>query len=98
MSRWKKSKLRERKRGYLYFNVEKERRWMISDPESEELAEAMHATRYGTPTKAQLYTVLSAAEAYIHLTTYPLKSVSRAHFDDIRRALNEQEQTGHQSD
>jgi hypothetical protein len=86
---WKKSNLRERKFGYLFFGMEPNERWMISDPEAEELAEAMHATRYGTPTKAQLYTVLSAAEAYIHLTTYPLKSVSRAHFNDIRKVLNE---------
>jgi hypothetical protein len=91
---WKKSKLRERKLGYLFFGMEPNERWMISDPESDKLVEAMHATRYGTPTQSQLYTVLSAAKAYIHLTTYPLKSVSRVHFDDIRRALNEHEQTG----
>jgi hypothetical protein len=87
----KKSKLRERKLGYLFFGIEPNEKWMISDPESKELAEAMHATRYGTPTQSQLYTVLSAAEAYIHLTTYPLKGVSRSHFDDIRRVINEHE-------
>jgi hypothetical protein len=86
---WKKSKLRERKLGYLFFGIERNERWMISDPESENLGEAMHAIRYGNPTKEQLGIVLSAAEAYVHLIMYPLRSVSRAHFDDIRRALNE---------
>lgn len=83
------SKLRERRNGLLCFGTEPGKTWVISDPASEELEEAMWKTRYGTPTREQLFMVLSAAEAYIFLTRYPLRGVAKEKFADICRALKE---------
>lgn len=60
--------LKRRTHGRLFFEG-----WSISDPEHEELHEALHTARYALQqlTQQQAYTVLAAAEAYIHLTTHP---------------------------
>ncbi len=60
---------------------------MIADPADKELEDAMWALRYGTPSKAQIYKVLSAAEAYRHLCLYPIRGFARQQFSDICRAV-----------
>ena len=62
-------------------------RWSISDPECDELHDALHALRYGQPTRAQVFEVLAAAEAYVHLTTHPLGEHCVKQLRIIRRAL-----------
>lgn len=73
-------KLRESKLGALWFGDKPNEHWMISDPESVQLNEAMHRMRYeyaqsettSKQHKSDIYHVLAAAEAYQHLTTYEL--------------------------
>lgn len=58
----------------IYFGTKRESMWQISNPISEPLHDAMWRMRYEPErvTQADRFRVLSAAEAYIHLTTYPL--------------------------
>lgn len=48
--------------------------WSITDPTSEALHEALHTARYNLPalTQTQAFLLCSAAEDYVHLTTYAL--------------------------
>jgi hypothetical protein len=81
--------LRERRHGRLYFGEAQAERWSIADPDCESLDAAMHDMRYGKPTQDQIYAVLGAAEAYVHLFGYPLRGVARRQFNDIARAVKD---------
>uniref|UniRef100_A0A6H1Z8V3 Uncharacterized protein n=1 Tax=viral metagenome TaxID=1070528 RepID=A0A6H1Z8V3_9ZZZZ len=65
----------ERKAGRIYIG-EGDQRKSFPDPVDPGLQEAMHRMRYeparGTLRREDRYLVLAAAEAYQHLTTYPL--------------------------
>lgn len=47
--------------------------WGAPDPDNEELGEALHCARYCLTrlTQSQAYTVLAAAEAYLHFAGHP---------------------------
>lgn len=81
------TELRERKHGNLYFGSTFADSYMVADPDCEKLAEAMHAMRYGKPTRAQMFDVLAAAQSYVHLFTYPRRTFARMQFADIARAV-----------
>jgi hypothetical protein len=76
------TKLRERRHGRLWFGEKPNERWSITDPESAILTDAMQRLRYGRldasaeqehkALRDDIYTVLSAAEDYLFLTTYGL--------------------------
>jgi hypothetical protein len=81
----------ERKAGRLWFG-EGDQRFSFPDPEDGDLMGAMWKLRYnpGGVTEADRFRVLAAADAYRHMTTYPLgtehviKQLRR-----VRRALRE---------
>lgn len=81
------TELRERAHGRLYFGSTFADRYQIADPACETLFDAMDAMRYGKPTQDQVYAVLGAAEAYVHLFTYPNRTFARMQFADIARAV-----------
>lgn len=82
-----KSLLRGKFAGRLFFGKEKKEQWSIADPFNQKLEEALYEMRYGNPTRDQVYLVMNAAEAYVHLFTYPLRGIARRQFSDICRAV-----------
>ena len=83
------STFRHRRHGRLYFGDAPRDQWSIIDPSDPALAEALHRMRYGPDrvTEADRHLVLAAAEAYRHLTTYPLADVAVGQLRAIRRAV-----------
>lgn len=50
---------------------DRERAYSCPDPTAESYREAAWQARYGQPTRTQLYTLASAAEALDHFLTHP---------------------------
>lgn len=50
--------------------------WTVPDPDSEELACAVDAACYGTPTRQQMLLLASVAAAYRHFACYPAPNLT----------------------
>lgn len=64
--------------------------WGAPDPDNEKLEEAMHCARYSLPrlTQSEAYTILAAAEAYLHFAGHPAATKNIVEqLRDLRRAV-----------